>query len=292
MGTFLDVTVVATDQETAEVAERAAVERAVELAGRFTIFDPQSELCRWRHGASDEPSTELVSLLGLAASWQRRSAGAFNPLSDVLTHRWLRAERDGKVPNPGELLELAASIAEPRFDVVDGRVLQHGDLRGLDLNALAKGFVVDRALDAARGLPGVTTVVINAGGDLANRGSETCRVLVEDPRSPYDNAPPLATIRVGDAAVATSGRARRWFEVGGRRYSRVLDPRTGTPVDHTLAATVVAPDAATADVLATVCSVATPADSLDWADSTTTAVLIVDRAGACHTNPAWDALAL
>ena len=95
--------------------------------------------------------------------------------------------------------------------------------------------------------------------------------------------------------VATSGRARRWFEVGGRRWSRVLDPRTGQPVDHTASATVVAPDAATADVLATVASVLAPSETMAFAtdlraEGLPVSCLVVDRDGTQNRSDGWAAL--
>ncbi|MFN8018455.1 MAG: FAD:protein FMN transferase [Acidimicrobiales bacterium] len=323
MGTHLELQITAPDQATAQEAEALIVAEAMRLQDRFTVFDEASELCRWRSGALAEPGPELAVLLGLAADWQRRSGGAFNPLAGVLTDRWLAAEQGAEAPPADELAALAASIREPRFDRSDrvpspgtagavgaagvagaargvegvegDRIVRLGPCDGVDLNALAKGHVVDLLAARAMAALPISRLVVNAGGDLVHRGDGVLGVRVEDPHHPYDNVPPLVRIEVANRAVATSGRARRWFLVAGRHRSRVLDPRTGQPVDDTPSATVVAPDAATADVLATVASVLPPEEAVAFVDGLAlegidAACLVVDAEGAQHASAAWPAL--
>lgn len=292
MGTHLELQITASDEQEARAAEETALAEATRLEAAFTVFDPASELCRWRSGEMAEPSVELADLLDLAASWQVGSAGAFNPLTGVLTDRWRQAEADGAVPADDELRSLAASIGDPRFTTDGGSVTRRADCGSVDLNAIAKGHVVDRVARRVLADHDVVRLVVNAGGDLVHRGADLVRVAVEDPLRPYDNAPPLTRIEVRNAAVATSGRARRWFDVDGQRWSRVLDPRTGRPVDHTASATAIAPDAPTADVLATVASVLEPNEVLDLvarleAAGTSTAVLVIGRDGTSHRSPRW-----
>ena len=297
MGTHLDLQITASTPALAEAADAAAVAEALRLEACFTVFDPASELCRWRSGELAVPGPELAALLVLAGDWQDWSGGAFNPLAGVLTERWLLAAVQGVEPPVDELADLSASIRAPRWTVTDGRVDRIGDCSPTDLNALAKGHVVESV--AAHLMVGqeVTRLVVNAGGDLVHRGEGVLRVAVEDPFRAYDNAPPLTRIEVRNAAVATSGRSRRWFEIGGTRRSRVLDPRSGRPVEHTASATVVAPDAATADALATVTSVLTPPESMALlaelrAEGLEVAALIVDADGVGHPSAGWDALAI
>ena len=80
MGTHLALQITAADEELAHRAEAAIVADALRLEGCFTVFDRRSELCRWRSGAMDDASAELTALLSLAAAWQERSRGAFNPM--------------------------------------------------------------------------------------------------------------------------------------------------------------------------------------------------------------------
>jgi hypothetical protein len=92
-------------------------------------------------------------------------------------------------------------------------------------------------------------------------------VDIADPKADAENDPPIAELMIHNRAVATSGDYRRGFEIGGRRYSHIVDPRTGMPADDVISSTVVAPDAAEAGALATAFSVMKPADSRKLAQS-------------------------
>ncbi|MFN8052580.1 MAG: FAD:protein FMN transferase [Acidimicrobiales bacterium] len=289
MGTTLDLHVTARDRETATAAERSTVAHALDLERRLTVFDPTSELCRWRAGEVAEPSAELLALLTLADHWQRVSEGAFNPMAGLLSRRWTRAASDGTAPSRDEMAELAASIASPRFEVADGRVIVAGDVTTMNLNALAKGFVVDRIATSAMEQFGLVALLVNAGGDLTHRGDGTATIAIEDPLRPYDNAEPVSRVRFSNAALATSGPARRWFQVGDERFNQVLDPRTGWPVEGLVSVSVLASDAATADVVATVLSAVGPAHAVDTADRLGVAALLVLPDGTLLRNEWWTA---
>ena len=186
---------------------------------------------------------------------------------------------------------LAAGITDLPYQVTDdGRVERHGDCSHLDLHAIAKGWVADRAAAVALAVDGVSDVVVNLGGDLRHAGDGDLTVRIEDPRTPWDNAPPLATVQVGEGGVATGSGARRPMQVGAMAYSHVLDPRTGQPVAHTSSATVLAADAATADVLATVTGVLQPDAAVAWIETVDgAAVLLLDHNGRVRASNRWPA---
>lgn len=284
MGTHLRLEVVAGSDGEAAAAEATVVEAAATWEAALSRFRTGSDLDRWRRGLDAAPSQRLVPLLEGARWWQERSGGAFSAVTGAVTDRWRAAEVDGMVPDVGELAALAAGTAAIGFD--------RTPTLDLDLHALAKGWVVDRLAETAMAAPGVARVVVDAGGDLVHRGVGGALVAVEDPAAPHHGAAPLETLVLADAAVATSGTARRWFEVGGRRWSRVLDPRTARPVTHTSSATVVASDAATADVVATVCSVLAPDDAVRFvdglaADGIDAACLVVEADATTHRSTRW-----
>ncbi len=268
------------------------------LQAIFTAFDPSSELCRWRDGTLSRPSPEFNHLMEQVLMWWERSRGAFNPLAGRLGTLWAEAERSGRPPDDDELSQTAAGVQEPCFSMIDGVAVVDGDCRELNLNAVAKGYIVDRSLDTLErwleenGL-GVDAVVVNAGGDICQRGVAPSLIGIENPLRPYDNEPPLTTIELHNGAIATSGGRRRGFTVGGRRYNHLLNPRTGLPVTHTASVTVMAGDAATADVVATAAAVMAPTDAVDWIDSfsldsaTPTAAMVIQPDGARHTTAWW-----
>lgn len=293
MGTTVEVQVVldGTDREVeghAMVTE--AISGMVRLQDLLSSVDPDSEFSRWTRDPSFVPGEELTRVLAEAAEWQGRSGGRFNPAIGVLSDLWRDAQSDDHPPDREVTRRLAESIAAPRWAVdQSGHVRQLDDCRPCTLNAFAKGWIVDRAVESLRHI-GVRTATVNAGGDLRRIGPDPLHVGIEDPTAPYDNQPPIAAVAVVDAAIATSGTAHRGFTIAEQRFGHVIDPRTGWPVDAIRSISVVASDTATADVLATVLGVEEPASAIAEAENLGLAVFIVDADGEVHRSRAWRAI--
>lgn len=292
LGTTLELLIDATSEACAREAERAVLAEFDRLERVFSVYATDSELRRWQRAEITETGEELRALLRLSLEWFERGRGAYNPAVGRLTARWKEAAESGTRPSAVELSQLAASIATAPY-VFDGNgvLTVTGDIDGLSFNAIAKGFIVDRAVAVALACDGVTSVMLSAGGDLVHRGSkpggEPIVVGVEDPFNPYDNAPPLTVVNVHDAGVATSGSARRGFVVDGVRYGHVIDPRTGWPVEHVASVSVMAGDAVTADVVATITGVLPIDEAMAFADSVGVACLIVPIEGPVLRNERW-----
>jgi thiamine biosynthesis lipoprotein ApbE len=112
-----------------------------------------------------------------------------------------------------------------------------------NVDALGKAYIINRAVKAARrGFPSIDAILLNIGGDIVVQG-RPCAIAIADPASPYDNAEPLTTISLQNAAVATSGSYARG--------AHLIDGRDGHASKTAVAATVVARDAVTANALAT-----------------------------------------
>jgi thiamine biosynthesis lipoprotein len=288
LGTRVVIRLRAADAATAEAAERAVVAEFERLEALLSAYRPDSAWSRWRRADTDAAGPEIAALLTLAAHWHRVSGGAYNPLAGVLRARWLRAERDGVPPSPEEMAALAAAVCELPYRLGDGGVQRTGDCSLLDLHAIAKGWIVDRAAAVAVDHPGVHEVLVNAGGDLLHRGPDPIQVGIEDPRRPFDNAAPLTTVRLRDSGLATSSGSRRPLRIAGTRYSHVLDPHTGWPVQAIASATTIAPDAATADALATVVGVLPIAEGLAVVDGIAGAsCCLVGAEGELHVSARW-----
>ncbi|MCB0999028.1 MAG: FAD:protein FMN transferase [Acidimicrobiales bacterium] len=268
LGTSLEVRVTPPgDPDDADAPVRArSIEDAVlaefdRLEECCSAYRPDSAFARWRSGLIDDPGPELVDLLGLAADWLVRSAGAFHPATGAATARWRRAGVEGIEPSDDELAVLAAPSVP--YLVTGGAIRRTGDTSVVDLHAIAKGWIVDRAVEVGR-RAGASRLVVNAGGDLVHAGEGAVVVDVEDPLRAHDNAPPLDRVRLCAAALATSGRSRRGVRVGTRWFGHVIDPRSARPIEHVASASVIAPDAATADAIATVVGVLDPDESMAW----------------------------
>ncbi len=285
------------DHDDDDVADRAGAHllaEVVRLQAIFNVFDPDSQLSRWCRGewVESESDGEFSQLMAQALRWQRLTGGLFNPLTGELSVLWAEAEVEGREPAPGRLAAMAGAIATPRFNFVDGHPQPDGDCSRFNLNAMAKGYIVDRALSATGARFGLLdNLLVNAGGDLCHRGSGRARVGIENPGRPYDNEPPLTVIEIGNEAVATSGATRRGFQVGDRRLGHVLDPRTGQTAEGSAQATIVAPSAMVADVVATSALILPSSEAVvfldDLAATTPLAGLIIDHDGGLHPTSRW-----
>jgi thiamine biosynthesis lipoprotein len=290
LGTTLELQIVADTQAGAALSQNALLAEIDRLERVFSRFLPDSELNRWlKRRGPVTVSAELGQVLQQALVWKERGGGAFHPATEVLSALWNEAEASGVPPQVGAVL---AEMAGPLYTVQE----QAGQWSAerlthlpLGFNAFAKGFIADRASEAAFTTAGVSQVVVNIGGDLRVLGPQEVRVDIADPFTVADNAAPIASVRVAGQGVATSGRARRGFRVGGKWYSHLLDPRSGQPAGQVVSASVVAPDSATADVLATVFSVLSPHESLHLSVNLPgVACLLVTESGQIHTSARWE----
>jgi FAD:protein FMN transferase len=292
MGTAVEVQLVLTGAD-ADAEGRsyisAAVEEMVRLQNIFSSVDPTSEFSRWARNDITEISTELTQVLTESAQWQRSSGGRFNPAVADLTEFWNNAQSAMTMPDAVSAQNVADAIASPRWQTgAYGSVEQLGDCSVCTLNAFAKGWIVDRAVEHLLKHHSVRTVTVNAGGDLRRSGADPLIVGIENPFRPFDNEPPIAAISVTNAAVATSGSARKGFRIGGKRFGHVIDPRSGWPVEATVSLSVVADTGATADALATILGVQQPTDAITEANEKGIPIFIVDCDGRQFRSEPWN----
>ena len=266
LGTRCEVEVRAASVEAIDTAELAVLAEVERLEMIFTLFDEASELHALRR-LGETASVELNEVWQIALLWHQRTGGVFHHALQPLVDVWAEAAESDRVPSTNALAE-AVTILDPSGHT------------HLDFNALAKGWIADRGLAAAFASDQApSSGWLSLGGDLVHRGEGSVAVGIQDPARPYDNVAPLATIDITSEALATSGTGHRYWTIDGERYSRVLDPRTGIPVDHVRSATVVAPTAATADVLATVALVLDPAETISLVASHNAHCLLVTATG-------------
>lgn len=291
MGTAVEVQLVL-NGEGQEALGRSHIARAIEeihrLQNLLSSVDPSSEFSRWSRGELPSVSHELHSALAEASNWQLSSDGRFNPAVAELTEFWDSAQESATAPTPHDAQVLADTIASPRWVVSDdGSVKQVGDCSRCTLNAFAKGWIVDRAVDYLIALDDVETASVNAGGDLRRSGPDPLLVGIENPLRSFDNEPPVAAVSLSNAALATSGLARKGFTIGNDYFGHVIDPRTGWSVHTTSSISVVADHAATADVLATILGVQQPTDAIVEANEKGIPAFIVDCDGRQHRSESW-----
>lgn len=234
MGTLAEVGVVHEHPVYAHSAIDAALDALRQVEGLMTRFVPTSDVGRVNRLAAEEavavtPATAAV--LAAAVDWGVASDGRFDPCLARITELWDVRHRTAPPPvariRPfaGRRLYQALDLdlgPQPRVRLTDRDA-------AIDLGGIAKGYGVDRAVAALRSW-GVERGIVNVGGDLYALGtSEDGDPWQVGIRSSTDPDQLVGTLRVSDAAIATSGDYEQYFDADGQRYHHLLDPETAAP---------------------------------------------------------------
>ena len=253
-GTRVEVLVVSADPERGRAAI-AAVLREFDWLHRAYHAWQDSELTALNQailsGRPHQAGPELVELIREAQALSRQGEHLFDPGIGRLVRLWgfHTDEFKAELP-PAAAIEawLAASPGIADLTVSGPTISSRNPQVALDFGGYLKGVALDRAA-AILHSQGFDNALINIGGNVMALGSKDgrkWRVGIQHPRQPG----PLATVELADGeAIGTSGDYQRYFEVDGKRYPHLLDPRTGHPVDHTQAVTVLIPAGARAGTL-------------------------------------------
>ena len=250
-GTRVDVIVAGQPEAEARAATGAVLREFDRLHRSYHAWRP-SELSTLNAalaaGKSAEVSEELAAWLREAQALSAAGDGLFDPGIGRLIALWgfQNDEYPAQLPDPAALAAWRATpagIADLRLD--GRRVSSRSPQVAIDFGGYLKGVALDRAAAILRA-HGVGNALINIGGNvmaLGRKNGEPWRVGIQHPRQPGA----LATLELADGeAVGTSGDYQRYFEVGGQRYSHLIDPRSGEPAQHTRALTVLIPGGAQA----------------------------------------------
>jgi FAD:protein FMN transferase len=257
------------------------------IDGLLSNFRPDSVIESFntsRTVAIQELPEELVSLLEVAASVHRASAGCFDPTVRPLVRLWGFDSPTPQVPDRVAVERTAERVGFDKLEILDSRHVRKTtpDLE-IDLASIGQAYSAGRLAALAEGF-GLTNYVVEIGGELVARGTrpdrQPWRIGIEQPlrgRGPIERVIAMPAERT---AVTTSGTYRQYFEAAGRIYSHILDPKTGQPVDHDLVSvTIIDSDPMLAGAWATALVCLGPERAALTADRETVAALMFVRAG-------------
>ena len=300
MGSAYVVKIAGTNLAPAQIeALKSAVDQGLKEVNRqMSHYDPDSELSRFNRAPANSPcqaSPEFARVLRLALDLNRRSGGAFDPTLGPVINLWGFGERGGqrRVPSDEALRAALAKTGCAHLRVTDDDELVK-DIPGLQLNlsAIAKGFGSDAMARVLLG-HGLTNFYVAISGETVTRGlnarGEPWRVGISAPVFEWRPGDPLAgVVPLSGLAISTSGDYQKYFtDAQGRRWSHLLDPKTGRPVQHALGSvSVVATNCTLSDALSTTLFVLGEVEGLKFIDRFpgAAALFVVRRADGTFTN--------
>jgi len=282
MGTVARIVVYAPNFDAAAAATRPAFERIRELDSILSDYQAESELNRVSHQSGGPPvkiSPDLFRVLSVAQNLAVKSGGAFDVTAGPVIRLWRRARRQRALPE-ADRFAAAVELSGFRWLTLDSKhqtaQLAKSGMR-LDVGGIAKGYAADEALQTLK-RAGIERALVALGGDIAVSNPPPAKKgwTVEIASLNLPGAPKPRPLLLSNAAVSTSGDAEQVVEIGGIRYSHIIDPRTGRALTGRRSVTVVAPHGIDSDALATAVSVMDPVEGLKLIDATrdTTALIV------------------
>ena len=253
----MTITAFGADEAQTQTAVSAAFDEIHRVDLLLSIHKTNSETAQLNAqaaGRAMEISPELRLVISTALEIARRTEGAFDPTIGPLAQVWGFIWKEYRLPSKAEL-ERVLPLVDYRNVTIEtnGTMAQVSFAKAgmfLDFGGIGKGYAVDRAIGILRER-GVTNAMVKAGGDLrvigTPPGKHGWEVQVEDP----SKLGKRTTIVLREGALSTSGNYENFFEVGGRRYSHIIDPRNGMPVEGIVSCTVTANTCIESDAYAT-----------------------------------------
>lgn len=255
LGTSFDLVVVAETADTADAVETAILEEVDRLSAILNTYDESSEISRLNAVEATDISPELFHVISACEAFREQTGNALSCRIGGIVAAWSEAEQTGTPPSRIDMRLLAGQIrrADIALDEETGHVARPDGVI-FDTNALAKGFIIDAALEVAKqAVPEAEGILLDIGGDLRAWGEGPqeggWHVGIEVPAGEAGTGETSLILTKG--SIATSGRGPRDRVIAGQAYGHVLSPFNGWAITGAIAASVHAEDAMTADALAT-----------------------------------------
>lgn len=264
MGTTFRLVMYANSENQAHKAANQAFAAVDCMNASMSDYLPESELSRLCNaagsGQSIRVSNDLWQILKLSKGFSRQTNGAFDATVGPLTRLWRRARNLKELPDSMRIEAARQLVGFQNMVFKKGKKIALNTVgMRLDLGGIAQGFAADRCLKILR-KNGIHRALADAGGDIALGDAPPGKSgwAIEIPADQNEGATSsrtLTTLRLTNCGITTSGATYRYLEVDGRRYSHIVDPRSGWGLTHHILVTIQAPNATKADAWATAISV-------------------------------------
>lgn len=265
MGTTVQITAVAKDERTAHKAIEKARQTIAQTEAVMSYYKSDSQLSMinsMAHKKAVKIDAELFEVISKSIEFNKLTGGAFDCTIAPVLELWRQSAKNGTKPTQEQLAQAKAKTGSDKLIINAAEHTVKFAIEGmkLDLGGIAKGYAVDKAVDAMRSA-GANGGLIDAGGDIRCFGTppsshKNWTVGLQNPDITAENG--RAMIRkfvINDMAITTSGDYYRFVVVGGEKISHIIDPSISKPAKQLCSVSVIAPDATAADALSTAVTV-------------------------------------
>jgi thiamine biosynthesis lipoprotein len=202
-----------------------------------------------------EVSKETIKLIKKGIYYSEMSDGVFDITIAPVSNLWDFKAETPLVPSPEAIAEAVSHVNYENIIIRDNTVKLTDPHAGIDLGAIAKGYIADRIKDYLEE-EGVRHAMINLGGNVLAMGSKLdgsdYNIGIQEPFD--ETGEPITSVKISDKSVVTSGIYQRYFKADGKIYHHILDPNTGYPCENNLySVTILTDSSLTADALSTTC---------------------------------------
>ena len=289
MGTFVNIIIYGSEENHEEILE-SAFQKIDELNLVASNYDDKSSVSVLnREGKLENAPAELIDIINISKEYNKKTMGAF----DITVNPVLELWSEGLWNEPEEIqnqkIKEALSLMGSDQINVSGSTVTFGKKNmSLTLGGVAKGYIVDKVIDLIKS-EGIDNALVNAGGDLRALGTKpdgaSWKISLENPEN---TAQQIVEFSLSDMAVATSGNYYRYFDPD-KKVHHIIDPRTGLSANSCISVTIIAENAATADILATSVFVLGPGEGLKMIESLdNTEAFIIDNERNFHKSSGID----
>ena len=254
MSTEVNIIVVGKSKAIIRSAARAGFKEISRVEDIISAYKPDSELCSLNKTGESEKklSKELLYVINKARYASELSGGAFDITCKPLIDLWHNAKKSKELPDEQNISDALSLVGGKDISIKNNNVKFDKVGMKIDLGALAKGYAVDMAINLIKKYD-IQGALVDAGGDIRAIGrredEKPWKIGIKHPR---EKDKIIGLINLKNNAVATSGDYERFFMLNGKRYSRIIDPRTGYPINNQIVSvSVLSKDCLTCDSLAT-----------------------------------------
>jgi FAD:protein FMN transferase len=256
MGSRFELTAVAEQKISAEKAVKLAIEEIRRIESDISEYIPSSTVSKINDMSGISPvkvSKELYDLIERSLRIAKLTNGAFDITWAGMSGLWSFDGLEMKMPSDGSIAERLLLIGYSNISLNKEDTTVFLKIPGMKIGfgANGKGFAANKAASLMKEL-NIPGGIVNAGGDLITWGKpltgEHWTIGVSDPENTRLS---LAWLNVDEMAVVTSGNYEKYTIIEGKKFSHIIDPRTGYPVSGLKSVTIICPDAELADALAT-----------------------------------------